>query len=974
MLSLVCTRVRVLCKLRPQLRSISQYTVKRKGGIVYADIYTKDDVMDNFARLQSKYGTERPAVEHDPILMDLLQSCGPDLIYHTQKERHQLLDTVWKKLHTAKLVQHSVYYNRLLQLFIADDYNMSPTNFLDSMEANNVAPNTTTLAIVLEAYCKAGQMEQARAVLDHIKSLNVVMDKETSISAYRSLSVGMALKNDWDGVDSALNSLKSSGLVPNHKYYNAVLAAFAQAGNQDAIQQLLAKMVAEGIHPVDSTFEAILDGLARGNHVDGIPTIFCYLKSAYWAAEDLRKMAVLFASRGQFDASVKLIECLIDNGDLQYGTITTTIELVLNHIVRHCEGDTAKLGSEIGKVIDLGIPPRDAFECLLFKYELCDYHMDLVRVMWERGEPVRHTYLYHAMANFVKNGQSPKFHNLMVLLRDTQLEADEVTIRYLEKFVGSQTKKARDIDTIVTVLKNYNLLENPDTVKALYGLVTEVWKIPHMLYSHYNAIPKASRQPEYLAMLLARMVVYAPKVVHSLPNFFGRLVADINDMDYFCAQIETFLKGVLMNCSFSVAVTTIQQLIKKEMTECIPQSVFSKIAFQIRHHGVDKSDDLKELLCWMISTGRWESQQSSTIMSALHKGDAEKAIKLFDKVKKDGMADKFAYSYYLMALITKYKDNRKEVDQALQECYQNGIQILPVAIENLLYVTSLYFRGAHVADMMLSNAAKYFNYKPGPFIISVLARGYSKQSNLEGVMKYNGVLKKMNCEHLLPLHDKLSDVYLQLGKPGDIMTMIDDLESCGKPVTTKIVSALIKAHCNIGDIAGALKAYYDTCHFAAPRKAVLGLVLEKCIITDDKINIGPVVNMLLHSGAKPSYINQIMILSHIRFGDLDKARWIARTERLKCLDTETCVNTAKSWYRQDLIDGLVGLLILCHEQNWSMEHDIKQLIVHYILRSDDTTKSKALNAYNRLTEAGVPLQPELHRYIESKLTDQAVQR
>ena len=36
------------------------------------------------------------------------------------------------------------------------------------------------------------------------------------------------------------------------------------------------------------------------------------------------------------------------------------------------------------------------------------------------------------------------------------------------------------------------------------------------------------------------------------------------------------------------------------------------------------------------------------------------------------------------------------------------------------------------------------------------------------------------------------------------------------------------------------------------------------------------VNMLLHSGAKPSYINQIMILSHIRFGDLDKARWIAR--------------------------------------------------------------------------------------------------
>jgi len=48
-------------------------------------------------------------------------------------------------------------------------------------------------------------------------------------------------------------------------------------------------------------------------------------------------MAVLFASRGQFDASIKLIECLVENGDLPFGTVTTTTELVLNHIVRNCE-------------------------------------------------------------------------------------------------------------------------------------------------------------------------------------------------------------------------------------------------------------------------------------------------------------------------------------------------------------------------------------------------------------------------------------------------------------------------------------------------------------------------------------------------------------------------------------------------------------------------------------------------------------
>jgi len=52
------------------------------------------------------------------------------------------------------------------------------------------------------------------------------------------IEVGSCVPSDWDGVDSALNSLKSSGLVPNYTFYNAVLAALAQAGNLDAIHQV----------------------------------------------------------------------------------------------------------------------------------------------------------------------------------------------------------------------------------------------------------------------------------------------------------------------------------------------------------------------------------------------------------------------------------------------------------------------------------------------------------------------------------------------------------------------------------------------------------------------------------------------------------------------------------------------------------------------------------------------------------------
>jgi len=43
----------MLCRLRSQLRGVSQYTVKRKGGITYADMYTKDDVKENLQNVQS---------------------------------------------------------------------------------------------------------------------------------------------------------------------------------------------------------------------------------------------------------------------------------------------------------------------------------------------------------------------------------------------------------------------------------------------------------------------------------------------------------------------------------------------------------------------------------------------------------------------------------------------------------------------------------------------------------------------------------------------------------------------------------------------------------------------------------------------------------------------------------------------------------------------------------------------------------
>lgn len=208
------------CQLRSSSAEYSEWT---KAGV--PELTTINEIKVNLQELVQS----RAAKPYDPIVLNLLQSCGPDLIAYTQKERHHLLDKVWMNLLKAKMVQHPVYYNQLLEVFIADDHDLSPSDFLDSMEANSVRPDPTTLALILESYCKAGQMDKARVVLNHFKRVGMEMDKETSRATYKSLSVGMAVENNLDGIQNVFTSMKKGGMIPDYDYYNAVLAAFAQS-------------------------------------------------------------------------------------------------------------------------------------------------------------------------------------------------------------------------------------------------------------------------------------------------------------------------------------------------------------------------------------------------------------------------------------------------------------------------------------------------------------------------------------------------------------------------------------------------------------------------------------------------------------------------------------------------------------------------------------------------------------------------
>jgi len=74
------------------------------------------------------------------------------------------------------------------------------------------------------------------------------------------------------------------------------------------------------------------------------------------------------------------------------------------------------------------------------------------------------------------------------------------------------------------------------------------------------------------------------------------------------------------------------------------------------------------------------------------------------------------------------------------------------------------------------------------------------------------------------------------GQADNIMITIDEMEKNGISINSNIVSCLIRAYCNNGNITGAINAYYQTFHLASPKKSVFRSLLDKCVANKDKIN------------------------------------------------------------------------------------------------------------------------------------------
>lgn len=83
--------------------------------------------------------------------------------------RTTLVQEIWKTLNKLNVPMDISHYNALLRVYLENEHNFSPAEFLKDLEAKGVEPNRVTYQRLISRYCQQGDIEGATKILEYMR-------------------------------------------------------------------------------------------------------------------------------------------------------------------------------------------------------------------------------------------------------------------------------------------------------------------------------------------------------------------------------------------------------------------------------------------------------------------------------------------------------------------------------------------------------------------------------------------------------------------------------------------------------------------------------------------------------------------------------------------------------------------------------------------------------------------------------------
>lgn len=148
--------------------------VRRIGRISRRDI---EDVLEEIR-------VTRSATSSQSLLV--IRCCGNLVPEEMPEVRTALVQEIWKTLNALNVPMDISHYNALLRVYLDNEHQFSPTDFLAEIESKAIEPNRVTYQRLIARYCQQGDIDGATRILEYMRSKNLPVNE----AVFNSLILG----------------------------------------------------------------------------------------------------------------------------------------------------------------------------------------------------------------------------------------------------------------------------------------------------------------------------------------------------------------------------------------------------------------------------------------------------------------------------------------------------------------------------------------------------------------------------------------------------------------------------------------------------------------------------------------------------------------------------------------------------------------------------------------------------------------
>ncbi|XP_050542701.1 leucine-rich PPR motif-containing protein, mitochondrial-like isoform X8 [Daktulosphaira vitifoliae] len=833
----------------------------------------------------------------------IIRCCGTLLPDELPENRTKLVQKIWTTLNNLDVPMDISHYNTLLKVYLENDYQFSPTDFIEDLNSKGIVPNRVTYQHLVTAFCKKGDIEGASRILEYMR------DKQLPINqvVFNALVLGHSQNGDMDSAQDVLNIMKESKLEPSSETYSLLASGFAKKGDIEKVHEILSSCKNHDVYLTHNDYFDIVHSLAVNGHRDKIDEILNQMHKTTGYNQDAINCIYKLITAGEIECAIKVFESMKKPTNIEgspsigrfFIAHLTKINCPVNKIINFCQ-----------KLVDEGSNPR-AFEYateMALKNGSVNIALGLFEYMKQKEQSLRQHYFWPLLVSKNKQNDLNGLNDLLsIMINSYNLSPNIDTLRhYVLPLLFKNNLSG------VQIISNLQLVGIPSGTSThalvLYLLSNnEIRQAADIAATHRAFyLPNIIRQPLVNAFLSGNDIKSLVVILQQICNGFSRLSLvtspesakysndkfvpssdteeQIIEMKEFIGQVVSNIVNKLQKSSGATQITQelLEALYEKGLglssrsAEQIQQHLQSKLTFEISNLLENLTDSsLTRKVELDVKPGGYTlaNVDEKTLENIIKKGESSGETK--NGAKRQ-----------LFNLYCKNKNLEKAI--ALKEKLDAEGFNIPTG--SLVFLIDLYLSNNKLEE------AKYLYQQLTSADPNFVLDKYKMVKMADLIVKDESVEKAIEFLSSIKQSDENKDTFVSFQHSNNCWKLLNNIADKGKAddvqkvfdllilknyntVSNILLGPLIKVHIINNDIKGALDKFEWCCktYRCTPWKNELAL---KFIEAEDATSLQILTDL---STTVHGEINSLydLMLAFVESGRIKQARKILETPGLR---------------------------------------------------------------------------------------------